>query len=429
MDHFIIEGGKPLFGSVRVHGSKNAALPILAATVLADGEYEILDVPELLDIDVMSQILQALGIKVSQESNCITLDTSTIDSLHIPDDLMGQMRSSIFLMGPLLTRFKEVSLSRPGGCAIGARPIDLHLSGLKALGAEIEEYGGLLKCRTKQLKGNTVILDYPSVGATENVMMAATLADGVTEIIGAAKEPEIVDLQNFLNCMGARIRGAGTDTITIHGVEKLHPVSYTVIPDRIVAGTLSIATAITGGEVLLENVEPDHLKSVLQCLRQTGAEVRAGEDFLHVKRSGPIKSIPKLVTAPYPGFPTDMQAQMMALMTLAEGTSIVSETVFDGRFKHVNELLRMGADIVVDLHSAFVRGIPHLTGAFVEATDLRAGAALILAGMAAEGTTIVQQIHHIDRGYERIENMLTQLGAKIERVNHHRYATTRDLLH
>lgn len=429
MDHFIMEGGKPLFGSVRVHGSKNAALPILAATVLAEGEHEVLEVPDLLDIDVMLQILRALGVTVSRGYRRMTLDTSTIHSLHIPDDLMGQMRSSIFLMGPLLTRFKEVSLSRPGGCAIGARPIDLHLSGLKALGAEIREYGGLLTCRASRLKGNTVVLDYPSVGATENVMMAATLAEGVSEIIGAAKEPEIVDLQSFLNCMGARIRGAGTDTITIQGVKSLNPASYTVIPDRVVAGTLSIAAAITGGEIFLENVEPDHLKAVLQSLKQTGAEVRTGDDFLHIRRYGPIQSISKLVTSPYPGFPTDMQAQMMALMTLAHGTSIISETVFDGRFKHVNELLRMGADIVVDLNSAFVRGIPQLTGAFVEATDLRAGAALILAGLAAEGTTIVHQIHHIDRGYERIENMLSRLGAHIKRINNAEFMTTRGMLH
>ena len=427
MDHLIIEGGRPLFGSVRVHGSKNAALPILAATVLAAGEYEIYDVPKLRDIDVMRQILQSIGIKVTEKSDRITLDTSTITSLHIPDDLMGQMRSSIFLMGPLLTRYKEVILSRPGGCAIGARPVDLHLSGLRVLGANIEENGGVLTCRAERLKGNTVVLDYPSVGATENVMMAATLAEGITEIVGAAKEPEIVDLQNFLNCMGACIRGAGTDTIIIHGVNQLHPVSYTIIPDRIVAGTLSIAAAITGGEIFLENVEPSHVKAILQPLKQSGSTVTVGDDFIHVRRTGPIKSVSRIVTAPYPGFPTDIQAQMMALMTVANGTSIISETVFEGRFKHVNELMRMGADIVVDLHSAFVRGIPRLTGAIVEATDLRAGAALILAGMAAEGTTVVHHLHHIDRGYERIENMLSLLGASIERVHHPEFATTRDL--
>lgn len=427
MDHLIVKGGKPLFGSIRVHGSKNAALPILAATVLATGKYEIYDIPELRDIDVMLQILQSIGIKATKTSCRVTLDTSTINSVHIPDDLMGQMRSSIFLMGPMLTRYKEVTLSRPGGCAIGARPVDLHLNGLRALGADIVEQGGLLTCRTERLKGNTVVLDYPSVGATENMMMAAALAHGITEIAGAAKEPEIVDLQNFLNCMGARIRGAGTDTIVIHGVDQLHPVSYTIIPDRIVAGTLLVAAAITGGEVFLENVEPAHLKAVLQPLKQTGSDVMIGDDFVHVKRSEPIKSLSKLVTAPYPGFPTDMQAQMMALMTVADGTSIISETVFDGRFKHVDELMRMGADIVVDLHSAFVRGTPQLTGALVEATDLRAGAALILAGLVAEGTTVVHNIHHVDRGYERIENMLSQLGANIERVYNPQFATTRDL--
>lgn len=428
MDHFVIEGGRPLFGTVRVHGSKNAALPILAATVLAEGEHDISEVPHLLDIDVMLEILQALGISVNRGDNRVTLNTSTIHSLHIPDDLMGQMRSSIFLLGPLLTRFKEVTLSRPGGCAIGARPIDLHLSGLEALGAEIIERGGVLTCRASRLKGNEVTLDYPSVGATENVMMAATLAEGTSHIVGAAKEPEIVDLQNFLNCMGARIRGAGTDTITIQGVDRLRPTSYAIIPDRVVAGTLAVATAMTGGEVYLDNVEPGHLMAVLQALMQTGTDVRSGDDYLHIRRFRPLKSIPKLTTAPYPGFPTDMQAQMMALMTLAQGTSIVSETVFDGRFKHVNELLRMGAHIVVDLQSAFVRGVRQLSGAVVEATDLRAGAALILAGLVAQGTTIVQHIHHIDRGYDRIEHMLTQLGANIERVYNAEYVTTRNLI-
>lgn len=423
----MIEGGKPLFGSVRVHGAKNAALPILAATVLAQGVHDILDVPELSDIEVMLHILQALGVKVSKEPDRITLDTSDIHSVHIPDHLMGRMRSSIFLMGPLLTRFQEVSLTRPGGCAIGARPIDLHLSGLRALGAEIEEYGGLLTCRAKRLTGNTVTFDYPSVGATENVMMAATLADGVTEIIGAAKEPEIVDLQNFLNRMGAKIKGAGTDTIVIRGTERLHPVSYTIIPDRIVAGTLSLAAAATGGEVCLENVEPDHVKAVLQSLEQTGTEVDAGEDFLRISRTAPLQGVSKIATAPYPGFPTDLQAPMMALAAVANGTSIISETVFDGRFKHVNELLRMGADIVVDLNSAFVRGVPELTGASVEATDLRAGAALVLAGLAAQGVTVVHQIHHIDRGYERLEQMLTELGGQIERANHSELASIRDL--
>lgn len=428
MDHFVIEGGKPLLGTVRVHGSKNAALPILAATVLAEGEHDISEVPDLLDIDVMVEILQSLGVTIHRKDNRITLNTSTIHSLHIPDDLMGQMRSSIFLLGPLLTRFHEVTLSRPGGCAIGARPIDLHLSGLEALGAEISEQGGVLTCRANRLKGNTVTLDYPSVGATENVMMAAALAEGTSHIIGAAKEPEIVDLQNFMNCMGAQIRGAGTDTITIKGVDRLHPTAYAIIPDRVVAGTLAVSAAITGGEVYLENVEPGHLASVLQSLMQTGTDVRAGDDYLHVRRFRPLQNIPKLATAPYPGFPTDMQAQMMALLTLAQGTSIISETVFDGRFKHVNELLRMGADIVVDLHSAFVRGVKKLSGAVVEATDLRAGAALIAAGLAAQGKTIVQQTHHIDRGYEQIEHMFSQLGANIERVPSTDYVTTHNII-
>lgn len=417
MEQFIVEGGRPLCGAVRVHGAKNAALPILAATVLAAGEHEIDDVPDLLDIKVMVDILRALGARVNRCGDRIVIDTTALGATHIPDDLMGQVRSSIFLMGPLLARFREVSMTRPGGCAIGARPIDLHLRGLRALGASIQAVNGVLSCYTRRLTGNTVILDFPSVGATENIMMAATLAQGVTEIVGAAKEPEIVDLQNFLNRMGARIRGAGTETITVRGVHELHPVSYTIIPDRIVAGTLCIGAAITRGSVLLKNVEPNHLKALIHFLRQTGTKVEVTGDTLRVARSGPLKRIAKLATAPHPGFPTDMQAQMTALMTIADGTSIISETVFDGRFKHVNELMRMGADIVVDLQSAFVRGVPYLSGAYVEAPDLRAGASLILAGLAAEGTTVVQEIQHVDRGYEQLENLLSQLGAKIERVS------------
>lgn len=416
MEKIVIRGGKALSGFVRVHGSKNAALPILAATVLAEGTHEIHDVPQLSDVQVMTNILQSLGSAVKREGGTVIIDTSAVCKTHIPDHLMQQMRSSIFLMGPLLARFGEVCLSRPGGCAIGARPIDWHLNGLKALGAHIEEYGGIIRCRAKRLKGNTVLLDYPSVGATENVMMAAALAEGVTEIVGAAKEPEIVDLQNLLNRMGASVRGAGTEVITVRGVKRLTPVSYTVIPDRIVAGTLCVAAAITGGEVRLFNVEPSHLKSVLHVLRQTGTTVKTAEDTVYVSRKGALKNVPKIITSPYPGFPTDMQAQFMALMAVADGTSIIKETVFDGRFKHVNELMRMGADIVVDLQSAFIRGVPKLSGAVVEATDLRAGAALVLAGLAAEGTTTVQNVHHIDRGYEHLEQMLGQLGATVDRV-------------
>ena len=412
---FVIHGGTPLSGSVRVHGAKNAALPILAASVLASGEYVLHDFPQLTDIATMLQILESLGIRNKQEGRHVILDTRSLSSSVVPESLMSQMRSSIFLMGPLLARFGEVTVSRPGGCAIGERRIDLHLDGLERMGAEIRQQNGRLVCRAPRLYGTTIYLDYPSVGATENLMMAAVLAEGETVIHHAAKEPEIVDLQNFLNAMGARIRGAGTDTIFIQGVKKLRTAEYTVMPDRIVAGTLMVAGAMTCGEVVLENVIPDHVRILIELLQQAGCQVREGNDALYVKGAGRPKAIKKVTTSPFPGFPTDMQAQMMAFLSIADGVSILKETVFDARFRHVNELNRMGASIYVDLNTAFIRGVKQLTGAVVEASDLRAGAALVLAGLVAEGVTRVQQIHHIDRGYERIEEMLQPLGAKISR--------------
>ena len=363
----------------------------------------------------MLQILESLGIRNKQEGRHVILDTRSLSSSVVPESLMSQMRSSIFLMGPLLARFGEVTVSRPGGCAIGERRIDLHLDGLERMGAEIRQQNGRLVCRAPRLYGTTIYLDYPSVGATENLMMAAALAEGETVIHHAAKEPEIVDLQNFLNAMGARIRGAGTDTIFIQGVKKLRTAEYTVMPDRIVAGTLMVAGAMTCGEVVLENVIPDHVRILIELLQQAGCQVREGNDALYVKGAGRPKAIKKVTTSPFPGFPTDMQAQMMAFLSIADGVSILKETVFDARFRHVNELNRMGASIYVDLNTAFIRGVKQLTGAVVEASDLRAGAALVLAGLVAEGVTRVQQIHHIDRGYERIEEMLQPLGAKISR--------------
>lgn len=416
METFTIEGGRPLSGSLRIHGAKNAALPILAASVLAEGQFHIYDVPHLTDIDVMLQILSALGAKVKHTDGCVDLDTTSVSIPHVPDDLMGQMRSSIFLAGPLLARLGEVTISLPGGCAIGERRIDLHLNGLTALGAKMEEANGCITFRAKQLRGTNVFLSFPSVGATENIMMAAVLAKGTTQICNAAREPEIVDLQNFLNAMGARIRGAGTDTIEIHGVPKLRTVSYRVIPDRIVTGTHLLAVGVAQGHVRLTNTIPEHLTALIEIARSCGVEIKTHHDIMEIKSTSRPRPYNRIITSPYPGFPTDLQAQIMVFLAQARGTSVLKETVFDGRFRHVNELSRMGASIYVDLGSAFIRGVSKLTGTSVEATDLRAGAALVLAGLAAEGTTIVEQIHHIDRGYDRLELQLKQLGADISRI-------------
>lgn len=415
LEKLVIEGGRPLSGTIRIHGAKNAALPILAASMMAEGTHRIDNVPDLLDIHVMLNILRSLGCKAELRDETVILDTLTANSSHIPEHLMTQMRSSIFLMGPLLTRFGEVQVYQPGGCAIGERKIDLHLKGLEALGAVIEETGNTIICRAPYLKGTDIVLDFPSVGATENIMMAAAMAKGTTTIHNAAREPEIQDLQNFLNTMGARIIGAGTDTITIVGVTRLTPSPYSIIPDRIVAGTIMVAAAITKGNIQLTHVCPAHLTSVTHVLRRAGVQVLIDGDIMNVSCPVRPKAVERIVTSPHPSFPTDLQSQVMVLLSLADGLSIIKETIFEGRFKHVDELARMGADIRVDLSSAFIRGVPRLYGATVEATDLRAGAALVIAGLAANGTTIVEQIHHIDRGYDRIERMFSRLGARIER--------------
>ncbi|MFM1650505.1 UDP-N-acetylglucosamine 1-carboxyvinyltransferase [Brevibacillus sp. B_LB10_24] len=416
METFTIEGGRPLSGTLRIHGAKNAALPILAATVLAEGQFHIYDVPHLKDIDVMLQILTALGAKASHVDGCVSLDTTSISVTHVPDDLMGLMRSSIFLMGPLLSRFGEVTISRPGGCVIGERRIDLHLSGLTALGAKIEEVDGYTTFRTKQLRGNNIFLSFPSVGATENLMMAAVLAKGTTRICNAAREPEIVDLQSFLNAMGARVRGAGSDTIEIVGVPRLRTVSYRIIPDRIVTGTHVLAVGVAQGHIQLTNTMPEHLTALIEIARNCGVEIKTYHDIMEIKSTTRPRAIDRIITQPFPGFPTDLQAQMMVFLAQARGISMIKETIFEGRFKHVNELTRMGASIFVDLGTAFIRGVNKLYGAAVEATDLRAGAALVLAGLGAEGVTTIEQVHHIDRGYERLEWQLQQLGADIQRT-------------
>jgi UDP-N-acetylglucosamine 1-carboxyvinyltransferase len=415
LEKLVIEGGRPLSGAIQIHGAKNAALPILAACIMTSGTYTLGNVPSLLDIDVMLHILRALGCSAQQQGEIVTVHTTTANSSHIPEELMGQMRSSIFLMGPLLARFGSVTVYQPGGCAIGERKIDLHLGGLQALGAQIVETGNKIVCTAETLRGAEIVLDFPSVGATENIMMAAVLAEGVTTLFNAAREPEIQDLQNFLNTMGADIIGAGTDTITIQGVKTLKPCTYKIIPDRIVAGTFLVAAAATRGSISLERVNPAHLTSVIHVLRRAGVQITTDGDIIHVSSPTRAKAVERIVTSPYPSFPTDLQSQVMVLLSLADGLSIMKETIFEGRFKHVDELSRMGADIRLDMSSAFIRGVPRLYGATVEATDLRAGAALVIAGLAAHGTTIVEAVHHIDRGYERIEQMLTRLGAVIYR--------------
>ncbi|MBN2983375.1 MULTISPECIES: UDP-N-acetylglucosamine 1-carboxyvinyltransferase [Cohnella] len=415
MDNLVIEGGTPLSGTIRIHGAKNAALPILAASLLAEGTVTIRNVPRLLDIQVMLDILQNLGCRASRQDEEIKVDGALASSSHVPEVLMRQMRSSVFLMGPLLARFGEVQVYQPGGCAIGERKIDLHLRGLEALGAEIQAMGNRIVCRAKRLRGAEIILDFPSVGATENVMMAAVLAEGRTTIVGAAREPEIQDLAKFLNAMGACVRGAGTDTITIEGVSSLSGCEFEVIPDRIVTGTVMVAAAATKGDVSLAGAEPRHLTALIHVLRRAGVQIQIENDIIKVCAAARPRAVPRVVTSPYPAFPTDLQAQLMILLSLADGVSVIKETVFEGRFKHVDELCRMGADIRTDLNNAFIRGVPKLFGTTVEATDLRAGAALVIAGLAAEGRTVIEQVHHIDRGYDRIEEMFGRLGGRIVR--------------
>lgn len=418
MAKFIIEQSGPLTGEVEISGSKNAVLPILAATLLADGSFEIDDVPNLRDVDVMCRILRSMGAEVTEdrENHIIRVENSQISTSEVPYGLVKKMRASIVVMGPLLARTGRARIALPGGCSIGNRPIDLHNKGLKLLGANISIDRGKVDASCSALKGAMIYLDFPSVGATENIMMAATLAQGITTIENAAEEPEIVDLANFLNKMGARIKGAGTDTIRIEGVEKLHGCRHTVIPDRIETGTFMVAAAITRGDVLIKNTVPDHVRPVIAKLIECGAIVNDEVDGLRVR--GDINELvaTDIKTMPYPGFPTDMQALFMALLTTVDGTSNVVETVFENRFMHAAELSRMGANIRVDGRTAIVPGNKRpLVGASVMSTDLRAGAALVLAGLVARGKTEVSEIYHIERGYENFMEKLNSLGAKITR--------------
>lgn len=415
VDALAITGGSSLFGETRIYGAKNAALPILAATVMVEGTCVIDDVPHLEDVRVMAEILRALGATVERSGMQVTVDSTNIRLTNVPADLMQRMRSSIFLMGPLLARFGEVRVSKPGGCVIGQRPVDYHLTGMRALGAAVEEKHGYIRCTARRLQGTTVTLDFPSVGATENLIMASALADGVTVIENAAREPEIVDLANFLKSCGALIEGAGETTVRVTGVHHLTGTEHRIIGDRIVAGTMLIAGAATGGRVTVENVSPAHLGSLLAKMRESGMRVESGHDIITVESSRAWQSV-DLRTEPFPGFPTDLQAPFMAMLTTAQGTSLVRENVFEARFKHVNELTRMGADISVDLRTAVIRGVDKLSGARVECSDLRGGAALVIAGLMADGVTHVEGLHHIDRGYQSMEMHLRDLGADIERV-------------
>ena len=420
MAKYIVEQSGPLRGEVTISGSKNAVLPIMAATLLSDGVCEINDVPHLLDVDVMCEILRSLGSTVTEnwETHTITVAPGDHTISEVPHELVKKMRASIFVMGPLLAKTGSASIALPGGCSIGNRPIDLHNKGLRLLGAKILTGDGVVEAMARNgLDGALVYLDFPSVGATENIMMAATLAKGTTVIENAAEEPEIVDLANFLNKMGAKIKGAGTDTIRIEGVSTLHGTRHAVIPDRIETGTFMVAAAITRGDVLIKNSVPDHVRPVIAKLMECGASVNDEVDGLRVRGDLNKLVATDIKTLPYPGFPTDMQALFMALLTTVDGTSAVIETVFENRFMHAAELSRMGANIRVDGRTAIVPGNKHqLVGAQVISTDLRAGAALVLAGLVAKGTTEVSEIYHIERGYEGFHDKLTALGAKIERI-------------
>ena len=420
MDKLIINGGKPLRGDVVISGAKNAALPIMAATLLASDNVTIANVPHLKDVTTMMELLGQLGAQlVVDEKMNVQVDANHVNELVAPYELVKTMRASILVLGPMLARFGQADVSLPGGCAIGTRPVDLHLKALRLMGADITVKNGYIKalCKRGRLQGKTLVFDTVTVTGTENIMMAAALAEGKTVIKNAAREPEVVDLANFLIQMGARITGAGTHTIEVDGVEELSGGSYTVMPDRIEAGTYLTAGALTRGQVTVRRVKPDNLLSMLCKFEEAGAAITLGEDWVTLDMHGARPEAVNISTAPYPGFPTDMQAQFMALNAIAEGSSSIIENIFENRFMHVQELQRMGAQIQLNGNAAIVTGVERLTGAPVMATDLRASAGLILAGLAAEGETTVERIYHVDRGYERIEEKLSMLGADIKRCS------------
>jgi UDP-N-acetylglucosamine 1-carboxyvinyltransferase len=414
MDKIVIQGGRKLHGEVRISGAKNAALPILMSSLLADGWNTYHNIPDLLDIKTVCKLLANLGARI--EPGPVTRISAGRDiRREAPYDLVKTMRASVLVLGPLVARFGEARVSLPGGCAIGARPVNLHIKALQEMGAEVELQDGYVRAKAKRLRGANIYFDISTVGGTENILMAACLADGVTEIKNAAREPEVANLAEVLIAMGAKITGAGTDVIRIEGVPELHPADVTVIPDRIETGTFLIAAGITGGDISIRGCEPSHLDALIAKLREAGMSIEPIQDGLRVSGKNRLRSV-DIKTLPYPGFPTDLQAQIMALMAISEGSGTVMETVFENRFMHVAELMRMGADIQVKGNTAVVRGVPKLRGAPVMATDLRASASLILAGLAAEGTTELSRVYHIDRGYEQIEKKFSALGADISRV-------------
>ncbi len=416
MDKIQITGGIPLSGQVRISGAKNAALPLIASSILVKGTSVFTNVPKLMDIASVRMLLEDLGAVTTFEDNVLTVDAANINKIEAEYDLVRKMRASILVLGPLVARFGHAKVSMPGGCAIGARPVNMHLTGLEVLGAKISIEHGYIEAKTTGLVGGDIYFDIPTVTGTENLMMAAVLAKGTTELRNAAREPEIVCLAEALNKMGAKISGAGTAVITIEGVERLNPVEIRVIPDRIETGTFMVAAAATRGDVLITDCVPDHLGGVISKLKSAGVQVEAQEDKIRVKGPDRVKSI-DIKTLPYPGFPTDMQAQFMALMTVANGNSVIHESIFENRFIHANELLRMGADISISNGNyAMVRGVDKLQAAPVMASDLRASASLVIAGLVAEGTTLISRVYHMDRGYEAIEEKFLGLGANIRRI-------------
>ena len=414
MDKLIIEGGSPLNGEVLISGAKNCALPLMAATLIASGRHSFSNVPQLRDIRTMQSLLAHMGA-ASQHDHILQIDTSDIHTLEAPYDLVKTMRASVLVLGPMLARYRRARISLPGGCAIGARPINLHLKALEQMGVEIDLEHGYVVGRAKRLRGAVITFDQVTVTGTENIMMAACLADGVTVLKNSAREPEVVALADYLKRMGAHIEGAGTDEITVTGVHELTPSSCEVIPDRIEAGTYLVAAGITGGILKLKGCRPDYLQAIIQKLSEAGLSIESSGDSIEVRRKGKIRSV-NIETHPFPGFPTDMQAQFMALMALGSGVSLIKESIFENRFMHVLELQRMGADIDLDGRTAIVRGVRKLSGAPVMATDLRASASLVLGALAAEGVSEITRIYHLDRGYEAIEKKLSAVGAKIERV-------------
>ena len=414
MISYIIEGGRRLEGTLEVSGSKNASLPIIAASILSGKITKLYNVPNIHDTQITLKILEILGCKIYKRNGKIVIDSSNMEEHKIPDDLMRQMRSSVVLAGAILGRFKKATFSYPGGCDIGSRPIDLHLKGLRKLGIEIEEEAGYINCKTNQIIGSKIQLDFPSVGATENIIMASVLAEGETIITNAAMEPEIVDLQNFLNKMGAKIKGAGTNVIKIDGVKTLKNVSYNVMPDRIEAGTLLCATAITGGKIELNKVEPIHIGPVISKLEESGCKINVGKNSVILEAPKRLKAV-DIKTMPYPGFPTDMQSVFATVLATVKGTSVIVENIFENRYKFIQELTRMGAKTTIEGRTAVIKGVKKLYGANVKATDLRGGAALVLAGTVAKGTTKIENIEYILRGYENFENKLKNVNIDIKR--------------